>query len=242
MSHFDNMTSEMHIRGIKIILDLPLYPYVKNLKDQFGKHNTSEREESITTGPLANYRETRDTLTTAPSVYHSHVEPVMAIPLDDHVATIAIRYWLEKGVDGFYLKGLENYVNDTNFMPALRHWKNILGTERILMCSEKALEEALDGEARNVILNRIDLIDVFLDVSNGSKSIKSQVSQRIKGILFKKSGYPWIHWSTGSVDKPRLASSLQAPNASVAIAILGMMLPGTPNIFYGDEVRTIGFV
>ncbi|XP_058809476.1 neutral and basic amino acid transport protein rBAT-like [Phymastichus coffea] len=237
LSDFDNMVSNIRSRNMKIILDLPLYPYVKNFGDHVEKRNLSDHQETITnTGPLPPYRETRDTLKTAPYEYPTRVEPVIVSSLDDHELTKAIRFWQHKGVDGFYLKGLEHFVNETNFMPALRHWKTIIGSERIFMCSEKALNNAVYTDARNAIMHRVDLIDVFLAVSNDTESIKSQVIKIIKGPLFEKSGYPWIHWSTGSVDSPRLASTLPVANASVAIAMLGMMLPGTPNIFYGDEL------
>lgn len=152
--------------------------------------------------------------------------------------TSAIRFWSKKGVDGFYLKGLENFVNEKIFPNKLRYWKSILGMGKILICSIKTLTDATSILARNAILNRIDLIDVHIGVANGTNNIRDQVNNILDGILFEKSGYPWVHWSIGNIDTKRVTSTLNVNNASVAVVLMTMMLPGTPSIFYGDEVTT----
>lgn len=245
ITDFTDMVSAIHQRQMAIILDLPLYPFVKDFggsanlssSEQFVRH---KRDEEIAATDLPSRHETMESLLSAqvnPSidVSSSTVRPRVPSFLEEHVVTKAIRRWSGIGVDGFYLKGLEHYTNEKNFVGALRLWKTILGPNRIIMCSENALLNAPD-DVRDVILNRMDLVDVTLNVVNGTRNIRTEVSNTLKGLLFQKAGYPWIHWSTGSVDTPRLASTLRVANASVAIAMMGMMLPGTPSIFYGDEV------
>ena len=243
ITDFDEMIAAIHKRKISLILDLPLYPFVKDFGDEPVKLNfTDKNVERHDT--LSNFPSQRDTVE---NMLAAREQPervpnlrvfnnVIVNFLDDHEVTKAIKYWRDRGVDGFYLKGLEYYTNETNFGAALRYWKSLIGPNRILICSEKALNSA-EGYSKSAILSRINLVDVRIRVANGTKSIRSQVSNVLKGELFQKAGYPWIHWSTGSVDSPRLASALSVANASVAIAMLGMMLPGTPSIFYGDEVR-----
>lgn len=246
LADFDKMVSEIHKQEMALILDLPLHPLVKSFGDEATKHNLTDRhkrEENTVLPTFSSRHEIMDALSTAPGrvdpdieVYGSINNHAIINPLDDNAVTKAIRFWHEKGVDGFYLKGLEHYTNETNFVAAVGYWKSIIGTNKILMCSEIALQNAPEF-SRNVILNRMDLVDVILDVENGTKYIKHQVLSILKGSLFQKAGYPWVHWSTGNVDTPRLASTLKVANASVAIAMMGMMLPGTPSIFYGDEVN-----
>lgn len=79
-------------------------------------------------------------------------------------------------------------------------------------------------------------MDVTLRVSNGTDDIQAQIENVVKGILFENPYYPWVLWSTGGIDTKRVASSLPISNSSAAVIMLSMMLPGTPSIFYGDEV------
>lgn len=159
-----------------------------------------------------------------------------SVPEQKDEVSSAIKFWTEKGVDGFYLKGLEHFVHEKSFSNKLRYWKLIIGTNRILISNIKTLTEAEGTLAKNAILNRIDLIDVTVGVSNGTNDIRAQIDNVLNGILFEKAGYPWVHWSVGNVDTKRVSSTLQVNNASVAVALMTLMLPGTPSIFYGDEV------
>lgn len=238
---FSDMVTDVHQRNMKLILDLPLHPYVKNLEPILGINKTFDRlksEETLLNIPSR--RETVESLSQAPTQVNLKYVPPTSYQMDvdylnENIVTKAVKFWRERGVDGLYLKGLEHYTNSTNFIVLLRYWKTMLGDDRILMCSEEALKNT-NEVTTNAILNIVDLVDVKLDVANGTKSIKSQVLRVFEGLLFQKAGYPWAHWSTGSVDTSRLASTLKVANASVAIAMMGMMLPGTPSIFYGDEV------
>lgn len=242
---FTNMVSTIHQRNMRIILDLPLYPFVKSLEADLNSTSTlnrRKREESSTLLNIPSRLETMGNLLKAPAQMNLKLVAPLDNQIDvnyleDNIVTKAVRFWHLKGIDGLYLKGLEHYTNSSNFIVLLRHWKKILGDDKILMCSETAVN-VLEEAPRNAILNIVNLVDVNLyeNVTNGTTSIRDQVSDVFKGWLFQKAGYPWVHWTTGSVDTPRLASTLKVANASVAIAMMGMMLPGTPSIFYGDEV------
>lgn len=55
----------------------------------------------------------------------------------------AITYWARsQHVDGFYLKNLENFVDETNFGRTLQIWKQIIGNGKILIANEKAYIKA----------------------------------------------------------------------------------------------------
>ena len=155
---------------------------------------------------------------------------------DDPISSV-IRFWFNRGVDGFYLKGLEHYVNEESFPKKLRFWKSIIGSNKILICNIKALKKAKNDEAKNAILLNTDLIDVTVRVSNGTEDIKAQINEVLDSVLFEKLEYPWVQWTVGNVDTKRVASTLAVSNASVAVSLMAMMLPGTPSIFYGDEVN-----
>lgn len=251
LDDFAALVRETHRRNMSLILDLPLYPFVKTL------HNETVATEKPNKTDKA-VRERRDvpeaaaTTTSSVSVHQAIREALSSIPPpldnsrheaftsshvnDDNPVTTAIKIWLERGVDGFYLKGLEHYANEKPFAGILKQWKSILGSERILICHVDALNAARSAAARNSVLMRMDLVDVTLRVTNGTMDIKRQIEDVTGSVLFEKPGYPWIHWSIGGVDSKRIASTISVKNATIAATMLGMMLPGTSNIFYGDEV------
>ncbi|KAL6416891.1 hypothetical protein ACFW04_013105 [Cataglyphis niger] len=132
----------------------------------------------------------------------------------------AIKFWQLKGVNGFYLQGLEYYVD--------LHRPSYIGSlsyiQTIFTCHIKALKNATSISAKNSILSRINLLDVTLRLTNSTMDIKTQIEQITKNILFDKPTYP------------RVASTINVKNASVAASLLSMMLPGTSSIFYGNEI------
>ncbi|XP_051175305.1 neutral and basic amino acid transport protein rBAT-like isoform X2 [Leptopilina boulardi] len=233
MKDFDQLLLEIHKRNMTLILDIPLYPFIKDFDvadvNETKKILKQRRDISPQLLPtVASFEIMGDILTTRTSILETVAE-------ENDEITLAIKFWTEKGVDGFYLKGLENYVNEKNFPNKLRLWKSIIGTRRILICNIKTLNEAKNSGAKNAILNRIDLIDVHIGVANGTNVIREEIDNILNGILFEKAGYPWVHWSIGNIDTKRVSSTLSVNNASIAVALMTMMLPGTPSIFYGDE-------
>lgn len=257
LEDFSILVQEIHRRNMSLILDLPLYPFVKSLNSDdipIVKINETEvilrerqdnlsgkmTQESLSSTSSISLEINKDVLSSVPPVLkNSREETLSSNRLNhhaEHSVSKAIKIWQQRGVDGFYLKGLEHYVHESMFVDCLRYWKSLLHPNNILMCHMTAWNAANSITTRNSILSKIDLIDVNLHLSNGTKDIKAQIESITKGILFDKPSYPWIHWSIGSVDTSRVASTMRIKNASVAASLLSMMLPGTSNIFYGDEV------
>lgn len=146
----------------------------------------------------------------------------------------AIDFWARKhNVDGFYLKNLEKFVNDEDFGVTLQLWKQIIGHDKILIASEHAYAKAT-GDSLNVLLSRIDLIDVHLDLKGNVTELKNRIKDVINGPLWSKPHYPWVLWNIGNIDSHRVTSK-HVKNALVLTA-LEFVLPGTVSIFYGDEI------
>ncbi|KAL4716355.1 hypothetical protein ACJJTC_006717 [Scirpophaga incertulas] len=153
---------------------------------------------------------------------------------DYDAVSISLAYWAhQQKVDGFYLKNLENFVDDVNFGRTLQFWKHIIGNNRIFMASEKAYEKA-NGESLNVLLSRTDLIDVHLDLMHGVNGLKERIEKVVTGTLWLKAHYPWVHWNIGNVGTERV--STKQINNTLALSALQFVLPGTVSIFYGDEI------
>lgn len=248
LEDFSVLVREIHRRNMSIVLDLPLYPFVKSSSGETARANVTERGLRERRD-FANDMIIRDVLSSASSASVEVIRDVLSSPLQkvkrqtlptarqqEHPVSEAIRIWQQRGVDGFYLKGLEHYVDEDTFAGDLRYWRSLLRPSSIFICHVSALDVATSVVIRNTILSRIDLIDVTLRLANSTRNIKAQIESITKGVLFEKPSYPWIHWSVGGVDTSRVASTVTVKNASVAVSLLGMMLPGTPSIFYGDEV------
>nr|CAH7722290.1 unnamed protein product [Callosobruchus chinensis] len=211
LKDFKNMASHLKSKNISLVLDLPVYPYVKRLSNK--KVRVLKNETDI--GP----------------------HEFLRTPREDDLDAIedAILHWTTNGVDGFYLKGLEYMTNDPNLAGSLRRWKKILGQDRIIIVNEALLRNCPQSII-NIVLNNVDLIDVNLDLSNGATAVSKQIFSLQNGTLFSKPGMPWIHWSIGNVYTRRLANILPYANGTLGATLLQLMLPGTPSIFYGDEI------
>lgn len=267
---FDALLTNLHRRNMSLILDLPLYPFVKNnaggmlrrLRTEESETgfrvdrdspnspknpSTAELPEALPTiasaltvprsasiHDIASARNSSSHIRQEAYLSSNHVNP----EVDEHVVTRAIKFWAKKGVDGFYLKGLRHYVNDANFVQLLNDWRIVSESYRVLICDWETLDATPEGMAKDTLLEILDLVDVKLRLSNGTRDVKAQIDAVTNGILFAEpySGHPWVHWSIGGVNTRRVSSMLEVKNASAAVTLLGMMLPGTPSIFYGDEV------
>ncbi|XP_021923290.1 neutral and basic amino acid transport protein rBAT-like isoform X2 [Zootermopsis nevadensis] len=247
MKDFNFAINTLHKHNISVVLDFPLSPFIEQLR-LTEKEVPAETDVSVkeTSWPVHTDSTTEDKTGRNINVEASNRINTKQIH-NDNIVTNAISFWLTNGVDGIYLKGLECLVSEPNFASLMQEWRRItksfnkgFGHEKIVMCSMdviNALDPEDDSRKVEAVLQNIDLIDVRLDiVSNGTRGLKTQVDKVVKGILFSKPGYPWIHWHMGSIGTKRLASQLPTANASLAAVALEMILPGTPSIFYGDEV------
>lgn len=146
----------------------------------------------------------------------------------------ALAFWSQvHGVNGFYLKNLEEFVDHPNFGRSLQHWKQIIGNGKILIASEKTYEKST-GTNLDVLLSRIDLIDIHLNLDSGINGLKERIDKVITGSLWSKPHYPWVHWNIGNINSERI--STKHINNTLALSALEFILPGTVSIFYGDEI------
>lgn len=206
------VAESLHARNMSLVLDLPIYPLLKQL------NATDDWESDI------NSTEYSSDSRTIRSVTHLDTQNTVAD---------AIKLWLSYGVDGFYIKGLENFHDDPYLIENLKLWKKLVGTSKVLIISQNLLNK-VDEKLSNDIIKYVDLVDVYLDITQGSQHIAAQIKTTLNGVLAPGDG-PYIQWSLGGVSERRIASGL-TPDASLAATLMELILPGSPNIFYGDEI------
>lgn len=213
LTDFNILVNALHAENIYLILDLPVSPFIKSLASEI-----VEVVESNSTNGESSYKFLKSKTNQK----------------TDKIAEI-LTHWTKLGVDGFYLKGLEFLIDDDNFVLSLRRWKTILGPDKIIIVSYNVVE-ATPQEIINIVLNNVNLIDIQLEMEGGIDKLSNQIESVFNGTLFKKAANPWVQWSLSNENSIRLANKLPFSNATLGATLLQLMLPGTPCIFYGDEI------
>ncbi|XP_026844673.1 4F2 cell-surface antigen heavy chain-like isoform X2 [Drosophila persimilis] len=143
---------------------------------------------------------------------------------------------LDNGVNGFYLKGLDLFSNDLMLLKFLAIWKRIVGENRVLIINEKVLK-GKPSSFLTAIQQHVDLVDVCLDLEGGTKKITNRI-ENILANMPPAEDSTWIHWSI--VDsKLKHHNDRDSFNSDKIMAgtIMQLMLPGTPNIKYEDDMN-----
>ncbi|KAM7354720.1 amino acid transporter heavy chain SLC3A1-like [Cochliomyia hominivorax] len=213
------LSQSLHARNISLILDIPLFPILKAL----GKSDGAEVGKVLASTQINESGAESSSTTTA--------RPIIT----ENTITQALKHWVKLGVDGFYIKGLEKFNDLEDLSYHLAEWKDIIGPNRVLIVNEKIFEK-LPGAERPSVLSHVDLVDVHLNIFNGTEYLENRINSIMGSDLGPTDTGVWIHWSLSGVDRKRLTSSKQSANYTMAATIMQLMLPGTPNIFYGDEV------
>ncbi|XP_055600599.1 alpha-amylase 3-like [Uranotaenia lowii] len=212
------LAAVLHERNISLILDLPIFPFIDHLNPP-----------TIDVNHLPNRTDE------APTSEYLRLARSINARGSENIVTTVFRFWLARGgIDGFYVKGLEHFSDDPLLLENIKEWKYTLGGDRVLMVSKEFIDK-VPGSIVTDILNHVDLVDVRLDVANGTDSIANTVRSAVAGHILRDVEHPWIHWSLGSVHDRRLSSTTSS-NMTLAATLMQLTFPGTVNIFYGDEI------
>ncbi|XP_075235638.1 alpha-amylase 3-like isoform X2 [Lycorma delicatula] len=255
INDFRLLIKKLHENNISVILDIPLYPHFKELNSQddvsYQKMNNDKKQEynpNTMTHVILNNHILNSHLNKTGANFQPLETKIKHNWYDNHdrgIITRILQFWLHENVDGFYMKNLENYVDDENFIDQIIEWRSLLhnskdGFDKVLVCSSRVIDELekinndININAKlTTLLTHFSLIDIYID---DIKRIPQLLDYFQKGIILSNPGYPWPLWSSGGIETTRLTSRLQSHNETLAAIALQMMLPGTPSIFYGDEL------
>ncbi|KAH7973169.1 hypothetical protein HPB52_022504 [Rhipicephalus sanguineus] len=151
----------------------------------------------------------------------------------------SLSVWLEKGVDGFYLKHVDRLQvsDDRELYEVLLAWRRLLDEQdymdergRILMTSVSLAQELAERDSlfAQPIVALFDLLDVHVPLEGGPDNVTQIMASRY-------AQDPWLSWNLGDSESPRLASRLVEVDPLAALFTLWGM-PGTVSLFYGDEI------
>ncbi|XP_022252650.1 neutral and basic amino acid transport protein rBAT-like isoform X2 [Limulus polyphemus] len=246
MEDFQNLVDELHTRGMRLILDIN--PSLTSDQHTWAAHwlqNSTGKYKYyyVNNETLDNLSEFDDEDKENPSrPFGSQFFLNWSHPAVQNEMDRVLNFWLQKGVDGFYMKGLR-VMNSNNIYLVMKRWRHLLDTysvdtdKKIMMVSEKFLKKLKDEESINLrlILDTCDLIDVQLHLSlDRTSSIETQVLQVAEWSSMSAS--PWTHWHLGNAETSRLATRVDTSYTFSAMIFL-LMLPGSISLFYGDEIN-----
>ncbi|MDB5296454.1 MAG: malL [Phycisphaerales bacterium] len=283
LATFDRLLAEAHRRGLKVILDF-VPNHTSDEHPWFAESRSSRtspkrdwyiwRDPAPGGGPPNNWLSTFGgpawTLDPASGQYYFHAfltkqpdvnwrNPALREAMHD-----VLRFWLDRGVDGFRVDVIYHIVKDDQFRdnprnPAYRPGQNphheYLAT---YITDRPEVHDVIAGMRRVVDAypSRMMVGEVYLPVERlvtyygeGGAGVHMPfnfqlvtmpwnaraVAEAIDHYEGSLPSYGWPNWVLGNHDNPRVASRVGRPQARVA-AVLLLTLRGTPTLYYGDEI------
>jgi alpha-glucosidase len=284
MADFDALLAAAHARGLRVLLDLvpghtsdrhPWFQDSRSARDAARRDWYVWHDPAPDGGPpnnwISEFGGPAWTLDAASGQYYLHIflpeqptlnwrNPAVAKAIAD-----AMRFWFDRGVDGFRVDAFENLVVDAAFCdnPPNPDWTPPLGPARSLLgkrtkhqpeligiaqtmrriAAEYTPERLLIGEAYGdldeVVRYYGPALDGFQQPFNfqliGLDWTPEVVAQVISGYEAALPEGAWPNWVLGNHDRARVASRVGLAQARVAMTLL-LTLRGTPTIYQGDEL------
>ncbi|KAK4325896.1 hypothetical protein Pmani_003552 [Petrolisthes manimaculis] len=191
-SHIVTLTSLLHQRGLKLLLDLPLTIH-------------QERGTSL--------------------------EMVYSV----------LKFWLKRGVDGFFFPDITEYAEDPALVEAMHEWRNILdqftsGLEHKVMMVPVALLDSLAATSfphLGHLLHQLDLIHVPVNLTTTAKIIPEVLES---GTAWDShAALPWINWNMAQ-DNGQEEEADEVIPPSLGRTILLLFFPGTVSLYCCDDL------
>jgi alpha-glucosidase len=283
LEDFDQLLAEAHSLGLKVVLDLvpnhtsdqhPWFEDSRSSRDSPMRDWYIWRDPGPDGGPPTNWMSsfggsgwTYDEATEQ-FYFHAFLDSQPDLnwrnPFVREAMADVMRFWLDRGVDGFRIDVLWHLLKDEQFRdnPVNPHWKEgDAPTDRLIPLYTSDLPE-MDEIVH--ALRRI-LADYDDRVLIGELYLPTERLVRYYGVNAEGIHLPfnfalidapwearhidrmisdyeaslpsggWPNWVTGNHDKPRVATRVGRAQAPVA-AVLLLTLRGTPTLYYGEEI------
>src|SRR6266851_2004050 len=176
-----------------------------------------------------------------------------------------LRFWLDRGIDGFRIDALRQVIKDDQFRsdpldPAWTEGKDpylsvvhVYSTDRPelmdIVHEFRALADSYDGERVMIgeLYLPIERLMAYYGVDgrglhlpfNFHLILTAWGARRVAALVETYEAalpaHAWPNWVLGNHDRPRVASRVGAPQARVA-AMLLLTLRGTPTVYQGEEI------
>jgi alpha-glucosidase len=283
LNDFDALLADAHGRGLKVLLD-----YVPNhTSDQhawFIESRTSResakrdwyiwRDPRPDGGPPNNWRSNFGggawewDRKTGQYYYHAFLKEQPDLnwrnPAVQEAMLDVLRFWLDRGVDGFRVDVMHHLVKDSEFRdnppnpgwgPGMSPTREFLATytadlpevQDIVAKMRQVLDEYDDRMMVGEIYLPVERLMAYYGASGQGAHLPfnfqllalpwkaREIAAAVERYEALLPSYGWPNWVLGNHDKSRVATRVGAAQARVA-AMLLLTLRGTPTMYYGDEI------
>ncbi len=283
LADFDRLTVEAHARGLKLILDFvpnhtsnqhPWFQDSRSSRDNPKRDWYLWRDPAPDGGPPNNWLSHfggggwEYDSTTGQYYYHAFLKEQPDLnwrnPEVRSAMLDTLRFWLDRGVDGFRVDVLWLLIKDDRFRdnPPNPAWRpHQPGIDRLLprYTADRPEVHELVGEMRAVLdayPERVLIGEIYLPLER----LMTYYGKDMKGAQLPfnfqlisaawtagdiarivdtyEAALPdggWPNWVLGNHDQKRIASRIGAAASRLA-AMLLLTLRGTPTLYYGDEL------
>jgi alpha-glucosidase len=283
LDDFDRLVKEVHRRGMKLILDLvpnhssDQHPWF--LESRSSRDNP-KRDWYIWKDPALNGESPNNWLSafggsawewdenTQQYYYHAFLKEQPDLnwrnPEVQEAMFDVMRFWLDRGVDGFRVDVMWHMIKDDQFRdnPPNPDYQQHMNTYEQLLPVYSTDQPEVHGIIRKMrkVLDSYDermmIGEIYLPISklmryygtdnkganlpfNFQLLTRPWDAQQIAAAIDEYEGAlpskGWPNWVLGNHDQPRIASRIGIQQAMVA-AVLLLTLRGTPTIYYGEEI------
>jgi alpha-glucosidase len=283
LNDFDALLADAHGRGLKLLLD-----YVPNhtsdrhpwFLDARSSRNSAKRDWYIWRDPKPDGGPPNNWLsnfgggawewdpTTGQYYYHAFLKEQPDLnwrnPEVQDAMLKVLRFWLDRGVDGFRVDVMHHLVKDSEFRdnPPNPDWRPEMGPYRELLTTYTAdlpevqeivarfrsvVEEYDDRMLVGEIYLPVERLMAYYGASGKGAHLPfnfqlirlpwnaREITAAVERYEALLPSYAWPNWVLGNHDKSRVATRVGAAQARVA-AMLLLTLRGTPTMYYGDEI------
>ncbi len=283
LEDFDALLHAAHARGIKVIVDFVPnhtscdHPWFKesrsgriNLKRDWYIWRDAKEDGSPPNNWISDFGGPAWTWDRGTSQYYAHAFLPQQPDLNWRNPSVreamfdVMRFWLDRGVDGFRIDVLWHLIKHADFTdnpinqafgPGMGEMHKVLQTNSTdqpeLMDVIDALRVTMDGYDND----RVMLGEIYLPIDRlvryykagrgvhlplnfhliGAEWTPSALAELIVGYEAALPNGAWPNWVMGNHDRSRIAQRLGPRHARLA-AVLLMTLRGTPTLYYGDEL------
>jgi alpha-glucosidase len=283
LKDFATLVDEVHRRGMRLILDfVPNHTSDQHAWFQEARNSRKNpkrnwylwRDPGPDGGPpnnwLSNFGGSAWQLdeTTGQYYYHAFLKEQPDLnwrnPEVRHAMFDVLRFWLDRGVDGFRVDVIWHIVKDDVFRdnprnPAYQPGQNPHHELLSTYTADRPEVHGIIGEMRRVLdayPRRMMVGEVYLPIERlityygvGGAGVHMPfnfqlitmpwqahvIRDAVKTYESALPSYGWPNWVLGNHDNPRIASRIGQAQARVA-AMLLLTLRGTPTLYYGDEI------
>jgi alpha-glucosidase len=283
LDDFDELVEEAHARGLKVILDFvpnhssdqhPWFRESRRSRDDPKRDWYIWRDPAPDGGPpnnwLSNFGGPAWTLDEATGQYYYHAflkeQPDLnwRNPRVVRAMLEVLRFWLERGVDGFRVDVIWHLIKDPEFRdnPPNPDWtpdQRPYDALRKTYSTDQPEVHDVIAQMRRLFDEydeRVLIGEIYLPVERLVRYYGEEMSgvhlpfnfqlilaewdaRHLEGLIEEyEAALPeggWPNWVLGNHDQHRIATRVGAAQARVA-AMLLLTLRGTPTLYYGDEI------